>query len=193
MPKYIKQIPNMITLLRVVLSCLINIYICYNFGKILIPVVVTLVIFLTDFIDGKIARHMNITTRFGGIFDTITDLFYIIITYYVLYLYQVLPLWFLFVIFFKFAEFIITSAILNKSKKSGSSLVFDYVGRLAAVNFYVIPIFSYVTYHINSSIFSHINILLYIVVTLVFISTTYRIYCCTKSVKLPQKESNLNF
>lgn len=166
----------MMTLLRIVLSCILNIYLYNKFSSIKIPIVITTLIYFTDFFDGKIARVVGSASRFGAILDVIADLFYIIISYMVLYKFHVLPLWFLFIILFNFIEFIITSFWLKKASSSGSVFVFDLIGRYAATFFYAIPMFSYVSFMFYRNIsFVVINIFMCFITFMVVISSIYRI------------------
>ena len=84
MARFMKLLPNMLTLLRIMLACLLNLYILYRFGSLPIPIVIFTLIFLTDFLDGKIARFYGNTSNFGAIFDILADLFYIVTSYIVL-------------------------------------------------------------------------------------------------------------
>lgn len=80
------NLPNILTLLRLVLSplllpiCLVN-YLPYNnfFVNILLALLF-LVLSLTDFLDGYIARKYNLETEFGRAIDPIADKFLVIST-----------------------------------------------------------------------------------------------------------------
>lgn len=113
MAGFFTVLPNMITLLRVLLSCFLNFYLLNHFGSLPVPIIISLAIFLTDFLDGKIARFLGKTSRFGAVFDLLADLFYIVLSYLVLYSFQILPIWFFLVILFKFIEFVLTSLFLK--------------------------------------------------------------------------------
>ena len=54
-----KKLPNMLTLFRVVLSCIVNVYIFNHFKSVMVPIIIVAAIFLTDFFDGKLARSMG--------------------------------------------------------------------------------------------------------------------------------------
>jgi len=68
------QISNMITLTRVMLSCILSLYIVNHFGSTSVPVVISLIVFATDFIDGKIAKYYKSTSLFGAYFDIVADM-----------------------------------------------------------------------------------------------------------------------
>lgn len=185
----IKNLPNMITLLRIMLSCLLNIYIIKNFGNITIPIIITMIIFLTDFADGKAARYYGSFTKFGAVFDVAADLFYITASYLTLYFYRVLPIWFLFIILYKFLEFIVTSHFIKRQNSIKTSFVFDPIGRLVAVIFYVIPILSYISYHVAQSIYSFtINKLFYVILVFALTSTSSRLWSCAKIIRIPLQQ-----
>ena len=58
MAGFMKMLPNILTLLRVLLACLINFVIIYHFGSWALIAIIFLVIFLTDFLDGKIVLFL---------------------------------------------------------------------------------------------------------------------------------------
>lgn len=182
--KKLMKLPNVITLLRVILSVFLNFYIVKHFGDMLIPIIITSIIFLTDFLDGRIARFNGSISKLGAVFDVASDLLYIIISYMVLYILHVLPLWFLFVILFKFAEFIITSYFIKKVCSKKSIFIFDFLGRVAAAMFYVIPVFSYITFHImNARYLYMVYSFMYIITFAAFVSSSYRIWTCIMNLK----------
>ncbi|MHC1723900.1 MAG: CDP-alcohol phosphatidyltransferase family protein [Aminipila sp.] len=175
----IKALPNLITLLRLILACLLNVYILKNFGRVSVPIVISYIIFLTDFIDGKIARYLKNTTYFGTVFDVTVDLFYILVSYSTLIYLQVAPLWFLAVIIIKFMEFVITSFILKKNLAGRCIFVFDFLGRFAVALFYITPLLIYVSFQLSQQAYFFISdVFIYVTTLTAFISTVYRIYIC---------------
>lgn len=181
MIKLMKNMPNIITLLRVVLSLLVNLYIANNFGKIAAPIIITIMIFLTDFLDGKIARAYENTGTLGAAFDVLADLFYIVTSYMLLWNLHILPLWFLLIMLFNFLEFVVTSYIIKKNYNTKLTFTFDLIGRLVAVIFYVLPIFSYVSSQLMSNWYADlINVIIYSTTLLIFVSALYRIGNCVK-------------
>lgn len=183
---FIKGIPNMITFLRVILSCILNLYIINNFNKIIIPVFLMVLIFLTDFLDGKIARYLGCTSNFGAAFDAFSDLFCISLLYITLVYFDILPLWFLFIILYKFSEFVITSKILKKHSlimNTKGLFVFDFIGRYTAVFFYIIPISAFISYNYCMNIYYQIIYILIFITITTAISSTYRIINCIRVLK----------
>lgn len=67
-------IPNTISIIRIILSILLFIYIAIN--GITSPIIITIITIIiggTDFIDGHIARSHNMTSKYGKIIDPIAD------------------------------------------------------------------------------------------------------------------------
>lgn len=190
MNKLMKQIPNMLTLLRLVLTVFIDYYIVFNFKSIIIPSIVTIIIFLSDFFDGRIARKYDSTSNVGAIFDVTSDLFYIILSYVIFYSFQILPLWFLFIVIFKFTEFILTSHFIKRLSSKKSMLIFDFLGRIAAVLFYAIPFISYLSFVLLPKGTCTVLVNLFICTTtlLVFASSAYRIFICINRFKVINSE-----
>ena len=96
-------------------------------------------IFLSDFFDGRLARHFKAESSLGVILDVTADCLFIALSLLVFNLYGILPVWFTAVVIADFAGFLITSRLLA-NEKHRSLLVFDKIGRVAAVTFYWIPV-----------------------------------------------------
>jgi len=179
--RLLKWLPNMLTLLRILLVCLLNIYIIDHFGRLLVPAIIFILIFATDLLDGRIARFYGNASNFGAVFDILADLFYVVSSYIVLYTFHVLPIWFLFVMLFKFIEFAVTSFFLKKPGSRESIFVFDFIGRVVAVLFYIIPILIYMSIQISQLLYYlSINVLIYIITLAAVISSLYRLWNCIK-------------
>ena len=71
------NLPNKLTLLRVIMIPLFLIFIIFNiFGDLVDPIVATVIFILTaltDMLDGKIARKYNLITNFGKFLDPLAD------------------------------------------------------------------------------------------------------------------------
>lgn len=66
-----KQIPNILTVIRAV--GIIPVNILYFTGNIIPAIIMCVVMFLSDFFDGKIARKYNIISEFGAKLDAVCD------------------------------------------------------------------------------------------------------------------------
>lgn len=184
MTNLVRKIPNILTLLRIILTIYFNFYIINHFGSILIPIVCCSIILLTDFFDGKIARTCGSASNTGAVLDVTADLLYIILSYIVIYSFHIVPLWFLFIIIFNFTEFIVTSYFMNKISKKNTIIVFDYLGRLAAAIFYIVSIVAYLSFQLLQKEYMIItNFLMYTAVSFVCISFFYRLWRCTGEFK----------
>lgn len=178
-----RNIPNILTLFRIALSCILNIYINLTLKDLFFPAIMCFFIILTDFFDGYIARRTSVTSRFGAFFDTFADLFFIILTYSVLCSQRILPLWFLFIIAFKFVEFILTSLLIVKYSNNNGILKFDFLGRIAATIFYIIPVYAYISFACSKAIYYRtIWILLLSGLIFALTSSFYRFFCCVKVI-----------
>jgi Phosphatidylglycerophosphate synthase len=177
----IKRIPDLITLLRVVLTCLLNVYILNNFDRVSIPIVISFLIFLSDFIDGKIARIFANTSYFGAVFDIVADLFYIVASYGTLIYLKIAPFWFLTVILYKFIEFLITSFLLKRHSRVSSMFVFDFIGRFTTILFYIAPLLIYVSFQLSLPLNSFVSGgLMYVATAMALVSTGHRIWRVVK-------------
>ena len=71
-------------------------------------------VYISDILDGLLARKWKVTTRFGACFDLVSDIFFVLLSYQALVITGGLPMWMLPMAMFKFAEFISTSYVLSQ-------------------------------------------------------------------------------
>ena len=149
----LRQLPNFITLLRIALTCLVTGCILIDSEAVIVPLVLSLLVFSSDFADGRIARNSGSTSHFGAVFDAAADLFYIAATYLTLVYLNIAPLWFLAVIILKFTEFVVTSHVLKKYSKIKPIFVFDLMGRVTALLFYGTPLLLFLSFNISTRVY----------------------------------------
>ena len=87
---------------------------------------------ITDYLDGKLARLWNQTSRFGELADPAIDRIYIVATLIVLYLREALPLW---VIITLLARDLLLAAVTIALTRNGlPPLKVTYLGKAATFN-----------------------------------------------------------
>ncbi len=94
---------------------------------------------LTDYLDGKLARAWNQTSRFGELADPAIDRIYIVATLIVLYLREALPLWVILLLLGRdLALGLVTIAL---TRKGLPPLKVTYIGKAATFNLlYAFPL-----------------------------------------------------
>ena len=131
--KFVPNAPNILTLIRFlaipVLAYLILAGDAYNLGAFFLFAA----IWLTDMLDGYIARHYNQITEFGKLFDPLVDKLFQFTTAVMMFFVGKLPLWVPMVIFFKELLMIAGSALLLKKDRT---VVFaQWYGKIGTVLF----------------------------------------------------------
>jgi len=185
--KILKYIPNTLTSVRIALTLvyLHLLFLLNSSNKIYFTAafVVFLLICLTDIFDGKIARKVKAASSFGALLDVAADFVFIISSLTMLCVYNMIPMWFIAAVLGKFIEFITTSYIIKKHQSNTDSLfIFDYFGRIAAINFFLTPgIVIFMNIGLNVM---YINIFIYVTLILVIISSSARVANCYKVLKL---------
>ena len=87
---------------------------------------------ITDYLDGKLARLWNQTSRFGELADPAIDRIYIVATLIVLYLRDALPLW---VIILLLSRDLLLGAVTIALARNGlPPLTVTYLGKAATFN-----------------------------------------------------------
>jgi CDP-diacylglycerol--glycerol-3-phosphate 3-phosphatidyltransferase len=187
MERFVKFIPNSISISRVGLSVIFVAYVTGQFahGKdnLINLVMVFLAICITDLLDGRIARKMCCASVTGARLDVLADLFFIVVSNITLISLGILPAWFLVFIIFKFIEFIMTSNFTIKYKYllNKKVFIFDNVGRIVSALLFIVPgaacIFQVLIPRIHDDL---INIILYLILVGGLYSSYIRIKSCFK-------------
>lgn len=87
---------------------------------------------VTDYLDGKLARAWNQTSRFGELADPAIDRLYIVATLIVLYLREALPLWVIVTLIAR--DFVLALATIALKQKGQPPLQVTYLGKAATFN-----------------------------------------------------------
>lgn len=137
---------NSITVIRlpliIVFACnLINYFEINESLNGLNSIIISILIIVSDFIDGKLARRYSVSTEIGQKLDIYLDLLYILTAIGILKLYNKVDLFFIFVILYKFSEFILLSKVFRGNYKSikGENYYYDLLGTLTSGLYYIIP------------------------------------------------------
>ncbi|MFL0196101.1 CDP-alcohol phosphatidyltransferase family protein [Clostridium sp. WILCCON 0269] len=133
---------NALTLSRVPLSLMFCAVVLFDASPFLPCAVLFVLIAASDYLDGKLARKFGVQTSAGAIMDVMVDFFFIVMACLSLSFRSLFPRWMLTVIICKFLEFLITSIIFNIDRDDKNTIVFlfDPLGRMVVVLFYLLPI-----------------------------------------------------
>lgn len=185
-----KILPNIITLSRILLTYVFLLlqnkqyHGIKNKETFLYLSFVFLCICITDLIDGKIARFFNTKSYLGSFLDVAADAAFIFSSSIFLNIHGILPFWFTITMLIKFVEFIITSYAWKKIVNKTSELfIYDPIGRLTAVLFYIIPgLVGILFYKFENNLLFITNTLIFISTALAVISSFMRCSNCLKHI-----------
>lgn len=106
-----------------------------------LPVILALTgyIFLSDLLDGRLARKWVCCSPVGAKLDIAADLLYIVSQDLILIRRGWMPPWVLLLVLAEFMVFTMT-AKADSEQADGTSIRFDRVGRAAAVYYYLMPL-----------------------------------------------------
>ncbi len=94
---------------------------------------------ITDYLDGKLARMWNQTSRFGELADPAIDRVYILATLIVLYLRDALPLWVILLLLGR--DLVLALVTIVLTRKGLPPLQVTYIGKAATFNLlYAFPL-----------------------------------------------------
>ncbi len=127
--KLIANIPNILTISRLFLTFPLIIFLEIN--KINIVFVLIIIGGITDYFDGYFARKLNLKTKFGAIFDPLTDKIFSLIPLLWLCKMEIIPFWSLAIILFR--ELIISA--LRTTMKDG--LPASQLGKYKTFSFFI--------------------------------------------------------
>lgn len=142
------MIPNLLTTVRL---GLVPVFVYFMLGShnLYAAALVLVLSGITDVIDGYIARHFNMITDFGKIYDPFVDKLMQITVVVCLVIRGIIPIWLLAIVAAKEVTMIVTGGILYLKKIVVSS---NWYGKAATVIFYaavlVMIIWSNIPYNV---------------------------------------------
>lgn len=183
--KHFKIIPNIITITRFILT-IIFIILCLNTKLYLYILLTFILICISDITDGKIARHFNCSTKLGSVLDVLMDALFIFSSLSILcFKEHIVPLWFILVVLINFLTFIITSSITKKLYiNTKNFFVFDLIGRISSILFYIIPGITYCIIFFNSD-------LKILIESIIALNTVLALITCISRIIRLYKKKNL--
>ena len=178
-----RNIPNLLSFLRIILSFVFAYFfngMLSGYSHISYSLTVFLIIILTDYLDGHIARMTGNTTYAGALLDVTADFIFVLTAYIVLYINDLLNLLFIMVLLFKFSEFILTSLLFKHIAKK-DYLIFDSLGKNVSKFWIAFPGLICILYLMGITILSDlIAVVMSITSILALISTLERVICQRK-------------
>lgn len=126
------MIPNILTTLRLVLVPFFAYFMLFK-ENVAIASIIFIASGITDVVDGYIARHYNMTSRFGMVYDPFVDKLMQITAIICLVMNHTIPVWLLIFVAFKEVSMILVGGILYFKKIVVSSNRF---GKISTVIFY---------------------------------------------------------
>lgn len=185
------SLPNALTFTRIILTAMFigtlnsKLILGIETQSISFLAVMFLAICATDFLDGKIARWLKVSSVAGSRFDVMADFIFILSATALLVKFQLMPLWFLVVIIAKLLDFIVSSKIVNYYKfEKQNTFVFDFMGRGAAILFYLLPFLVIFFSRYMSEISTSLALTLIALTSFVaLISSTQRMFMCFQLVR----------
>ncbi|MBM2816741.1 MAG: pgsA [Ignavibacteria bacterium] len=167
------NIPNLISVLRLLL--VIPLFFSIRNYDVTLTILLIVAAYITDLLDGWVARKMNVISESGKIIDPLADKIFVGVFAFLLLLNGQLPLWFCLVILIR-DVLIFTGGIFFK-KKAGFVPPSNYTGKVAVVSVGVSLVFSLFEYHTVTFIW-------YIISTLLLtISFTLYVFRMLKTLK----------
>jgi cardiolipin synthase (CMP-forming) len=91
--KDVLTVPNLLTLIRLLAIPVLAVLICSGDEYNLVAFILFILIWLTDFLDGFIARRFNQISEFGKLFDPFVDKLFQLTTAVAMYRMDKLPYW----------------------------------------------------------------------------------------------------
>lgn len=141
-----KIIPSLLTIGRIVLTVILAVIIENNLrlgvgviqqASIISMMILSGMIYLSDFLDGRLARKWQSCSKLGEWLDIAADVFYLISQCGLLVYYKQMPSYVVGCMGVEFSFFMLSSLWCRTSEKE--LFLFDQVGRMTAVYYYILP------------------------------------------------------
>lgn len=179
--KYIKHIPNILTVVRLIFVPIIILFL--SMDNYLLAFITFTLSAITDIADGIIARKFNATSDFGKLMDPLADKLTQISVLLTLTIKEIIPFWIISVMLIKELILIIGASFLYGKKLVVSS---KWYGKLTTVVLYLAVVSSFA---IKAFSLPHFDLYLYYVAILlaIFSLVSYILYFYGQGY-LPNKE-----
>lgn len=150
MKKYLKHIPNILTIIRFLLIPIIITLL--SSGKYVDAIIVFSISGITDILDGVIARKFNFISDFGKLMDPLADKLTQLSMLLMLTIKRIIPIWIVVIVFIK--EFCM---ICGASFLYGKELVVSskWYGKASTTLFYIAIVVSLVLKELEPSILAN--------------------------------------
>ncbi|MCX6165277.1 MAG: CDP-alcohol phosphatidyltransferase family protein [Ignavibacteriae bacterium] len=172
MKKEIFYISNLLSVFRIVLI----IPVCFLFfsdfehNKYII-LCVLLLMYVTDLLDGYLARKLNQVSELGKIIDPVADKLVVGVIAILMFIKGLIPLWFIIIVVLRDLLILIFGLFLKRKKKV--VLMSNYPGKVAVFTIGLALVFSIFK---DTELLRFISSLLYYVSTLLIIYSSYLYY-----------------
>lgn len=166
MKKDIILVPNLISIFRFVLIPFTAFYLLYYPQETAIISLFLILSFLSDILDGWIARKFNMISELGKIIDPLADKLTVIVIITILFLGHRIPTWFFLVVILRDLLILLFGIILRKMR--GITLMSNYPGKAAVLGIGITLLLTIVNGR-NYELLSYIVSLLYYIVTVLIL------------------------
>lgn len=144
--KRLSTVPTLISSIRV--GALPLFFYLFTQGNIASCLILLFFCAATDYLDGWLARKLEVATSFGAYYDAFTDFFLMTGIFTIFYNVGFYPAWFLFLIAASFIQFLVTGRLIKRlydpvGRYLGSAL---YIGVVLTLIYPVQLSFSFVQY-----------------------------------------------
>jgi len=185
--KIVFNIPNILTMLRIILAPFFMIFLLND--KYLVAFIILLIASITDFLDGMLARKLNMQTQFGRILDPIADKVLILVSMLALLIKFHFPLWIGLIIILRDFLIVCGGALIIYKKKQ-QYLAPSILGKTSTV-FQLLSMLIYIVASLNGYYALWIDILLYLTVIITVLSGLNYVLTGYLILKLPDSTEEI--
>lgn len=148
-------IPNLLSIIRLLTSIPVCLLLFYNFeNSKFIIIVLFIFMYITDLLDGYLARKLNQITETGKIIDPLADKFAVGLIAVTLFLKGLIPVWFFIIVLSR--DILILIFGLYLKNKYNKTLMSNYPGKMAVFIIGLILLLTVINYELLTDKFSFV-------------------------------------
>lgn len=174
------NLANMLTVSRMIMTFLFAYFVWnilqneMNVRNVSSAAICLLSIWMSDLLDGPLARKLGIANQFGATLDVMADMLFVFLIHMQLAYQHLLSVWFIVLMIEKSVNYVMTSRLMNQKRGEAFVFIRDPIGKLVSASYFFTPVIVLMAYFSNGILQKGLYISIVLIALAGAISSIYR-------------------